>query len=415
MGNRGSRNFQYRTRLCFGLTILLAALIAGRNINVYAQTSPESISSPINHQARLARSERNESCLNCHNEGNLEGQFEDHTQIQLSVDKIEIENSIHGQAGLICTDCHKALAENGHQQEALLTYPDCFQEDGGIASLSCESLLVELPYQNERALSIALGASCSTCHEEQTAAAADNVHLRMLEQGNLYAPICTDCHGSHATESFREDRAQIALVCSKCHLGVYSSYRSSVHGEALDLVSNPDVPTCIDCHGVHNIQGPRELGFRYDSVYICEGCHGDQELMDKYGISTEVFRTYLTDIHWTSRSVFNLKGDNDSLSKPVCFDCHGIHTIRKTDDPLSSVSKENVQTTCRQCHDNDVSQFPSIWLSHYPPSIDNNPGWAVVYWVTRIIVPAGLVAYLLFILWNEGSRWLAKRRMNNID
>jgi hypothetical protein len=412
MKNRGSHGIRLLTQLFAGLAIGLFISLSGWGINAFAAIKPQPPNSIYSQQGHISEIEPNDNCLLCHVGEYLEGQFEDGTKIQLSIDRMEFVHSIHSQSGIECGGCHAAIDADGHQQEALTAYPNCYQIEAGVVSISCGSLLVDIPYPNLRAMSIELSAVCSTCHEEENTIAADNVHLRMLEQGNLFAPICVDCHGSHDTRSFGEDRSQIAMVCSKCHPAVYSSYRSSVHGEALDLDSNPDVPTCIDCHGVHNIQGPRDNSFRNDSVYICEGCHGNEELMEKYGISVEVFQTYLTDIHGNSQSLFGLTGDEDTLSKPVCFDCHGIHNIRKTDDPRSAVSEENIQTTCKQCHDDDVSQAPSIWLSHYPPSLDNNPGWAVVYWVVRIIVPTGLVGYLLFIIWNEGARWFAKRRDN---
>lgn len=412
MRNWGSQRGCFLTQLFAGLVISLCIAFLDRGMIAIAKVdSPPLIIDHIQPE-QVSLLETDNNCLSCHTGGYLEGQFEDGTKIQLSFDSIEFAHSIHGQAELDCSECHVTIDTDAHQQKALLTYPNCYQIENNTISISCDSLLVDIPYPSLRAMSIALTAACSTCHEEQTTIAADNVHLRMLEQGNLYAPICVDCHSSHTTRSFREDRSQIGVVCSECHLAVYSSYRSSVHGEALDLDSNPDVPTCIDCHGVHNIQGPRERSFRDESVYICEGCHGNKELMDKYGISVEVFRTYLNDIHGSSQSIFNLDQNEADITKVVCIDCHGIHNIRKTDDPLSAVSEENIQTTCRQCHENDVSQVPDIWLSHYPPRVDKNLGWALVYWAVRIIVPAGLIGYFLFIVWNEGTRWLAKHRIN---
>ena len=64
------------------------------------------------------------------------------------------------------------------------------------------------------------------------------------------------------------------------------------------------MPTCIDCHGVHNIEDPRTAAFRLQSPEMCAKCHADRALMAKYGISTDVFNTYVADFHGTTVAIF---------------------------------------------------------------------------------------------------------------
>jgi nitrate/TMAO reductase-like tetraheme cytochrome c subunit len=361
-------------------------------------------------QSRLSSAPDTDDCIRCHFGEHLKGKLEDLTVLPLSINWDEYERSIHGLSGLDCLACHFSLDADEHRQQALRDYPECYQLDGGSILVGCSSLLVEMPYAEPRVFTLEINTACASCHEEQDTIALDNVHLRMLQQGNLFAPICVDCHGSHAITPVGDPRSQITSICASCHRAVYSSYRASVHGEALEIVANLDVPTCIDCHGVHDIQGPRDVSFRNDSVYICGGCHGDEELMDKYDISADVFSTYLSDIHGRVNLTVQLNQDLDSNKKPVCFDCHGIHNIQSTDNPLSAVSEENIKTTCMQCHDDVASQFPRIWLSHFPPNLDKHTGWAITFWVVRIVIPVGLGGYLLFIAWVEGARWWTKRQ-----
>jgi cytochrome c553 len=123
-------------------------------------------------------------------------------------------------------------------------------------------------------------------------------------------------------------RSAIPQTCERCHSQIHDLYADSVHGSALLGEGNPDVPTCIDCHGVHNIQGPTDSQFRLFSPEICARCHADQELMAKYGINTDVFDTYVADFHGTTVEIFQDLAPGQETNKPVCIDCHGVHGVQ---------------------------------------------------------------------------------------
>ncbi len=55
--------------------------------------------------------------------------------------------------------------------------------------------------------------------------------------------------------------------------------------------------------------------------------------MNKYGISTEVLDTYVADFHGTTQVLFEQETPEQQFNKPVCYDCHGVHDIARTDDP----------------------------------------------------------------------------------
>jgi hypothetical protein len=76
--------------------------------------------------------------------------------------------------------------------------------------------------------------------------------------------------------------------------------------------------------------------------------------------------------------------------------------MKKVDDPESSVIKENLVTTCRQCHENATANFPSAWLSHYQPSLDSAPLVYLVKQYYRFLIPAmifGLALNVALDLW----------------
>jgi len=129
--------------------------------------------------------------------------------------------------------------------------------------------------------------------------------------------------------------------------------------------------------------------------------------MDPYGISTNVFDTYVADFHGSTVVIFEQLAPDQETNKPVCIDCHGVHHIVPGDDPESSVFRENLLGTCQRCHPDATANFPSSWLSHYEPDLDNAPAvWGVTMFY-RVIIPVVIGAMLLYIL---SDIWRRRRR-----
>jgi 5-methylcytosine-specific restriction endonuclease McrA len=166
------------------------------------------------------------------------------------------------------------------------------------------------------------------------------------------------------------------------------------------------VPTCVSCHGVHNVKGPRDPSFRDNSITTCGNCHTDKERMAKYGISTDVYDTYVNDFH--GRTVDLARSASNALpsNKAVCYDCHGIHNILPPTDPKSTVNPANLMTTCQQCHPDANSRFPTAWLGHKNPSFDNTPALYGVQLFYKLIIPATLGFFGVYIVLD----WSKRRR-----
>jgi predicted CXXCH cytochrome family protein len=174
--------------------------------------------------------------------------------------------------------------------------------------------------------------------------------------------------------------------------------------------SNPDVPTCTGCHGTHTQEDPTTAAFRLKSPNICGGCHGNAALMQKYGISTEVFNTYVSDFHGTTVTLFERQHPDQPTNKAVCTDCHGIHNILAVTDVNATVVKENLLATCQRCHPDATADFPASWVGHFPPSRTNQP---LVYFVNlfyKILVPAVIGAMVLFVGLDFVSRIMRRIR-----
>ncbi len=305
----------------------------------------------------------NGACLACHGNPDLKYEFPSGEVWSLGVDEGTFTASVHGREGLACTACHMNMTGYPH------------------APLTVNSIRL---YQLEQY------QVCAQCHDEVYRKSLDSMHAQELAAGNWQAAICTDCHGAHDTTPPNQPRSKIPRTCSKCHAGIYNEYLDSVHGHALTDEGNVDVPTCIDCHGVHNQEDPRTTQFRLNSPELCATCHADKALMGKYDISTNVFDTYVADFHGTTVTLFERQSPDLPTNKPVCYDCHGVHNMRRHDDPQSQVVHENLLRTCQKCHPDATESFSASWLSHYEPDIERYP---VVYFVDlfyKILIPSVL-------------------------
>ncbi len=222
--------------------------------------------------------------------------------------------------------------------------------------------------------------------------------------------LCTDCHSSIATyphpergiSSQRDYNIAQSEICSKCHQNISQMYAASVHGKAVIEEANYDVPVCTDCHTSHTIEDPRTATFRLESVELCSNCHNNESLMQKYGISTNVVKTYLKDFHGRTTALTGKQSKDIWVDEAICTDCHGIHDIQKVDSPDSSVIKDNLVDTCRKCHSEATVNFPSAWLSHYEPSIHKAPLVFFVEWFYRLMIPfivVGISIHVLLDLW----------------
>jgi predicted CXXCH cytochrome family protein len=319
------------------------------------------------------------SCLACHGSDQpaLTHVFPTGEVWSLYVDEAAYRASRHGQ--LACSACHTDIRTPSHPVPTRLSSPRSYQ-------------LEQYP-------------TCRKCHDQVYQNELDSVHARELAAGNWqYAPVCTDCHDPHATSDPDQPRTAIPFTCSKCHSAIYNEYLGSVHGKALVDENNLDVPTCVDCHGVHRQEDPRTTAFRLNSPQLCATCHADPVKMARYNLSTAVFNTYLADFHGTTVTLFERTSPDVATNKPVCYDCHGVHNMKSAKDPDSQVVQANLLRTCQKCHPDATENFPASWLSHYEPDARKYP---LVYFVNlfyQILIPAVLGFMGLYVVVDFGSR-----------
>jgi predicted CXXCH cytochrome family protein len=326
----------------------------------------------------------NKACFACHKRTGLTYEFPSGDSMPVTIDEDKWLASEHGQQDMACVQCHTGISQYPHE--------------------AIESNLRSFVADESRV--------CGQCHKEQVGEVADSVHAQARASGNKDAATCSDCHDPHYAVNPPVSRTDVPTTCRKCHAAIYDLYKQSVHGEAL-TTGNPDVPTCTDCHGVHEVQGPDNSPFRLFSPEICASCHSDEDLMAKYDISTNVFNTYVSDFHGTTVLLFEKYAPDQQTDKPVCVDCHGVHDIIPPDNPRSSVFEGNLLSTCQRCHPDAEANFPAAWLGHYEPDLHK---WPLVYFVGlfyKILIPTVIGAMLLFVLIDAYGRLRRRRRRHD--
>ncbi len=174
---------------------------------------------------------------------------------------------------------------------------------------------------------------------------------------------CIDCHTNftyeeHPAESPEDFRKVAGLSCMKCHPFQGYLYKNSVHGELAlknklgEIDGKKTEPAlCSSCHGFHDIQSPRfepyKSEFRGAGEKVCGECHTDR------------YDSYSDYYHGQAYK-------NKAKDAPVCWDCHGNHSIEKKKNDASLVTEANLPRTCGKCHDR-----PTKNLTSYAPLIHN--------------------------------------------
>ncbi len=321
------------------------------------------------------------ACLGCHTTRGLSAMLPSGEMLALTVNVEELRASLHG--ALKCTECHTNISG--------------FPHPGNTA-------------YDRRAFQMERYRQCQTCHPGQYKQALDSNHTRVIAAGNRDGAICVDCHGSHAVTKPNVPRQKISTECGNCHRVTYAQYLTSAHGKALLETSNPDVPVCTDCHGVHRQEDPTTQAFRLRSPKLCGKCHGDAAMMRRYNLSADVFNTYVADFHGLTVTLFETEGGNQRQNEAVCTDCHGIHDIQKASAANSGVVKQNLLKTCRRCHPDASANFPDSWVGHFPPSRDRFPLVYYVHLFYRILIPMTIGGMVVYVAMDASSRIIRRWR-----
>jgi len=170
-------------------------------------------------------------------------------------------------------------------------------------------------------------------------------------EASLPATLPTlQCQGCHAP-----GKQLPYLAGSKFHTGPHTAYDSSFHAQAIQ--NGTKAATCLDCHARNNDSAtllpatdPKSTINRSNIAETCGRCHGDKSIMQGSGISNRPVLSYRESVHAQAIARGN-------MSAAVCTDCHNSHDILPASNPLSSIAKTKIPSTCGKCHQGESSEF----------------------------------------------------------
>jgi cytochrome b subunit of formate dehydrogenase len=196
---------------------------------------------------------------------------------------------------------------------------------------------------------------CETCHEHIAADYRGGVHGQAVAKGNQGAPDCETCHGAGHEVKLPDAasfRANVPETCGMCHSEIVDQYKTSVHGKAI-AQGNMSAPVCSDCHGEHNILPPDSDQSPVNARNVrntCGQCHGNVALAKRLGLPQDRLTTFDASFH-------GLAAASGAQTVANCASCHGIHNILPSKDAKSMVNAKNLPQTCGKCHPGAGTRF----------------------------------------------------------
>jgi Cytochrome c3 len=123
--------------------------------------------------------------------------------------------------------------------------------------------------------------TCAKCHSDASRMTpfgvptspptdwAQSVHAHaLLVTGDLSAPTCSTCHGSHGAAP--PEVESVALVCAQCHVREAELFRASPKKQLFDTLNMPE---CVTCHSNHKIVPPQDAWLGFTDGTVCGKCH----------------------------------------------------------------------------------------------------------------------------------------------
>ena len=346
----------------------------------------------------------NSDCLMCHEDESLTATVNG-KEVSAFVDEKAFENSVHKDLDCVtchedlidaefphdeeleyvqCTDCHddveEELSRGPHQQ----LYDDVNHKSS--ACITCHGLHgIQAPSEAGSPVNpINVDQLCVKCHDDEYDVYKTSVH-GLLNNGRPDA-ACTDCHKGHSMYLPEKEDLEIK-VCGKCHEKEVNNQEKSEHARAA-LRDDPLAPSCITCHGYHDIKPSSDENsetFKLNVPLLCGRCHheGTKVSLERNIPQKNILENYSQSIHGQGLFKMGLR------VTAVCTSCHRSHLILSMNNPESSINPKNVAKTCTECHsrieqvhvkvingklwEQEPHKIPSCADCHQPHKIQQTP------------------------------------------
>jgi len=284
-----------------------------------------------------------DECFACHEDKTLTMDVNGKKK-SIFVDPVLYKKSMH--SGTDCKDCH----ENYNPEE--------IPHSKNKVKVSCNTCHDKVKSLEN---SVHKGNDCAGCHNPHNQSSVKEMKanqpamcLKCHTNKNIkdfttstHAKKNIGCEGCHKSghDVRKISKGEVSQVCGTCHSTHQTDFNNSIHQTVMKN-GNKNAPTCIDCHGSHNIISSK-LSIESKS---CLKCHLDEKLFpgEEKGSAKFVAR-YKTSIHSSIQK--------DGKQAAGCVDCHGDHQIESTSDPSKSTVKAKMMETCGKCHAKEIEHY----------------------------------------------------------
>lgn len=164
------------------------------------------------------------------------------------------------------------------------------------------------------------------------------------------ALACAECHGPGEVTPPGDpestvNRRSVAATCGRCHAVQRDAWASGSHGVAAEA-GGAVAPTCVSCHGGHQVVRARDDGAPTSAgrvVLTCTNCHEDPAVLRHTDLPYAPVEGFEATFHGTAL-------EHGITDVATCASCHGAHAVRPASDPRSRVHPANLRQTCGSCH-----------------------------------------------------------------
>jgi len=196
---------------------------------------------------------------------------------------------------------------------------------------------------------------CLMCHDDKDLKGKVNGRTRSLfiSSGTINSSVhtdieCTDCHEDIDGDDLPHRKVFKRVECGNCHDDVMDLYKECLHGQA-KAKGDPLAPLCQDCHGKHNILPIADHNSAVAPMkipFLCGQCHreGTPVQLQRNIPQDRILENYSQSIHGEGLLSKGL------IVSATCVSCHSAHRILPHTDSRSTISRQNIASTCSVCH-----------------------------------------------------------------
>ena len=343
------------------------------------------------------------NCVDCH--GSISNELDDHPA---NLDLTKVAD---------CYVCHSDIAKEHEESIHGISILDGIEDAAKCWDCHGSHEIVKVSDPASPVYPSNLVYTCGYCHDDPNfqkkhkmtisspgVMYSNSVHGKSLGSGSKDAPTCLSCHGTHNIKNRVHPESTISSfnlpkTCGQCHEKETEEYTESIHW-FYALKGIREAPVCNDCHNEHSIKHLDVTKSKANGKLLqeqtCMICHQDPRLAERFGKNGGQSVQYQDSYHGLAA----MRGYEKSA---LCVDCHAVHKILPKSYPESTVSEANVTKTCQTCHP-DATEVFSKSYSHVSQSEEaafiENLVSNLYFWLVVLVI-GGMIVHNLLIYFYE--------------